>query len=244
MIGNNPKNKKIEVKEKKTKSLEEDEPPDNRKCILDIESEFDTPLRGRIITVGLLEILEAGAYRVRIFFDRNEQVMLRRVIRCFDQEKYGQLIGFHINFDLRALLGRCMKYQLSASSIFSVPCYDVMTKLKKIKNGIASYNKSGSLEEWSLSVLGKGKMKKDGSIASLYRQGQIDQIIQYNKQDLMLTFELYRRLNMVMGPKENTQRICNHRAALMGDKDNDDLCPNLLLQEEIGQKYQHTTYYD
>ena len=209
MKGNvNLKNEKIEKKEKNINELEEDEPPlrgsswHHRKCVLDIESEYSCPFNGRVLVVG---ILETDSQRIRIFFDRDEEVMLRRVIRCFDEENYTQLIGYNIGHDLRCLLARFMKYRLSAASIFSVPCYDVMIKLKKIRNDIAGYHKSGSLDEWSHCVLGEGKKEKTGSVSSLYHQNKVTELIEYNKQDLLLTYRLWNTLCKVLGAKETRE---------------------------------------
>lgn len=173
-----------------------------RKCILDIETESSFPTDGRIICIGIKETCSG---EIREFYDRNEEIMLRRFIAYFKHKNFGEIIGFNILYDIRFIFAKCLKYEIPASRFFSVFYTDLMMILKSVKR-IYNFNKPGTLNEWSYFLFGKCKISKSASVSSLYHQGKITEIIEYNKNDLELTYKLWKRINQVFEGMENKQK--------------------------------------
>ena len=195
MKGNvNLKNEKIENKEKNTNELEEDEPPDTRTCVLDIEAECAFPTDGRIICIGLLEA-ENGTHH--IFYDKHEEVLVRRFINYFNRQEFAKIIGFNIAYDHRYIFSKCLKYRIPLGRFFHAGIVDIMHLLKNVKNTYC-FNKPGTLNQWSTYLFGEGKLLQNSSVPLLYREGKIASIIEYNRKDLELTLRLWERINLVL----------------------------------------------
>lgn len=172
-----------------------------RKCVLDIEAEALLPTEGRIICIGLMEIDNGITH---IFFDRSERIMVQRFIRYFNYGNFGEIIGYNILYDIRYIFGKCLKYNISVGRFYSAHYNDLMMILKSVKN-IYCFNKPGTLNQWSSYLFGEGKKLVNSSVPSLYKQGRINEIIQYNKKDLQLTYKLWERINQIIGSKRQKQ---------------------------------------
>ncbi len=101
-------------------------------------------------------------------------------------------------FDIRFIFARCMKYEIQATKFFSATFTDIMTILKSVRS-IYSYNKAGNLESWLTFLFNEGKTLDNGKIPELYKNGKIQQIIEYNKKDVELTSNLWKRICLVLG---------------------------------------------
>ena len=204
MKGNaNLKNEKIEVnKEKKIKSLEEeDEPPSQgyRTCILDIEAEARFVTEARILVIGLREANNGSNH---IFYDKNEEVLVRRFINYFNKNAFEKIVGYNTPYDYRHIFSKCLKYCIPLGHFYHADIIDLMQILKNVKN-TNSYNKAGTLQEWAIYLFGEGKLQKNGSVGHLFHQAKINELISYNKQDLQLTHMLWQRINLVLRGCEN-----------------------------------------
>jgi hypothetical protein len=71
-----------------------------------------------------------------------------------------------------------------------------MTIMKSVRR-IYCYNKPGTLEEWVEFIFDDGKMPLSDSVSKLYEKGRLTDILNYNKQDVELTYRLWERVQKV-----------------------------------------------
>ena len=168
---------------------------ENRRCVLDIETTGFNPWTGRIICIGIMDV---RLNDVTIFHDNHEETLLIQFLKYFNKMEFGEIIGFNIGFDIRFIIGRCLRYKLPASAFYEANSTDLMMILKGFKRTY-NFNRPGTLDEWAGFLLGKRKLLKSSSVPMLYRQGRIDEILDYNRNDVQLTYELWDRINSVVG---------------------------------------------
>jgi len=77
-----------------------------------------------------------------------------------------------------------------------------MMILKGVNRGY-NFNQPGTLNEWAIFLLGKSKLFENTQIPQLYQQGRIQEIIEYNKNDLELTHKLWKRVKIVLDGYSN-----------------------------------------
>lgn len=164
------------------------------KCVLDIETEDLDPKIGRIICIG---VKDADTGKVMVFFDEDEKQMLNDFIDYVHNKQFKEVIGYNLSFDMRFLFVKCMKYRIRGGGFFRILFTDIMDNMRAVRK-MYSYNKPGKLDEWADFILGNGKLPLNGSIKELWEQGKIDEIIRYNKQDLEITYELWKRVQEVL----------------------------------------------
>jgi DNA polymerase elongation subunit (family B) len=166
----------------------------SRKCVIDIETESLDPKEGRIICIGIKDVECQSA---EVFYDDDEIEMLRRFLEYFHGKKFDQIIGYNILFDLRYIFARCLKYRIYSNGFFRSLHVDLMLIMKSVKN-VFSMNKPGTLEEWSQFLFGESKLETAESVPVLFTKGEIQRIIDYNRKDLELTYQLWKRIQEVL----------------------------------------------
>ena len=167
-----------------------------KKCIIDIETTGFDPWTGRIVCIGVMDI---DSKKIEVFYDNHEESFLVQFLYYFQKMEFREIIGFNIGFDIRWIIGRALFYNIpSANAFYMAKSTDLMHLLKGSRR-FFNFNKAGTLDQWSRFLLGKGKLLKSGSIPALYREGKIDEILAYNKNDVEITFELWLRITTVLG---------------------------------------------
>lgn len=167
----------------------------DKKCVIDIETESLDPKEGRIICIGVKEI---GGGRSVVFYDENEEQMLRDFLDYFHNRGFNEIVGYNILFDIRYVFARCLKHDLPSNGFFKASYTDLMHIMKSVKNAW-SMNKPGKLGEWSEFLFGSGKIPLSENIREKFERGKIGEIIEYNKRDLEITFMLWERIQKVLG---------------------------------------------
>jgi len=163
------------------------------RCIIDIETEDLDPKSGRIICIG---VLDTATNKSWVFYDENEKQMLRDFLDFFHNRGFKEVIGYNVLFDLRYIFARCLKYNLASNSLFKIMHSDLMHIMKSVKN-VYSLNKAGTLNQWAEFLFGSGKYPLPDSIPKLFESGNISLIIEYNKRDLEITYQLWKRIQRV-----------------------------------------------
>ena len=167
---------------------------DQKTCIIDIETTDCNPWQGRIITIGAMDV---DSKEIKVFHDENEEVLLMKFLQHFNANQYHQVIGYNLAYDKRYILGKCMKHRLPANAFYRATSTDLMMILKGFERSY-NFNRPGTLNEWAQFLLGKGKLHFDVPVPILYQQERIQDIIEYNKNDLELTYEIWKRLNFIL----------------------------------------------
>lgn len=166
----------------------------NNKCVLDIETTSFQPWSGRIICIG---IKDTNTGKISIFQNKDEETILLQFFKYLNKKNFSEIIGYNLGFDVRFLFAKCLQYKLPSHDFFSKQQTDLMMILKNVKGGY-NFNKPGTLDEWAQSILGKRKLFHNYQIPQMYRQGRIQDIVNYNKNDLEITYELWKRIVFVL----------------------------------------------
>jgi hypothetical protein len=164
------------------------------RCVIDIETTSLIPTEGRIVCVGAMN---AGTGEFRSFCDEDERKLVSYFLKYYKGNGFGEVIGYNVLFDIRYIFAKCLRYELPAREFLMSSYTDVMMTLKSVRN-IYNFNKPGTLDEWASFVLGNGKLKLSDDVKTLYGQGRTDEIVRYNRQDVEVTRELWRRTRQVL----------------------------------------------
>lgn len=167
------------------------------RCVIDIETEDLHPTQGRIVCIGIMDVKIGTTI---VFFDEDEEQMLRDFVEYYYRRGFDEIIGYNVLFDIRYIFARLLKYEINSKGLFRSTYTDLMGIMKSVKN-IWSMNRPGTLQEWSEFLFGdgNGKVKLSSSVADMYRAGMIDEITEYNKRDIELTYNIWKKVQHVMG---------------------------------------------
>jgi DNA polymerase III epsilon subunit-like protein len=166
----------------------------NKKCVLDIETESLDPKTGRIICIGMLDV---ETKEKNVFAYLNEESMVKNFISYFNKNGFTEVIGFNVLFDVRFIFAKCLKYRISSRKFFSAKITDLMAIMKSPKY-IFNLNRPGTLDEWCQFLFKMKKKLRAEEVPLIYQGGGLDEIVQYNKEDLEMTFRLWERIDYVM----------------------------------------------
>lgn len=135
--------------------------------------------------------------KINVFHYEKEEILLIQFLQYFNKHHFQQVIGYNISYDVRFIFSRCLKYNLAAPAFFKSKKVDLMRILKSV-NGGYDFNKPGTLDQWCQYLFNKSKTYNNIEIPSLYELGRIDDILSYNKNDLKLTYNLWKRITSVL----------------------------------------------
>ena len=168
----------------------------NQDLVIDIESSGPYPWDGKIVCVGCKNCKDS---EVKIFHDDNEEKLIIEFLQYFNRNKFTRLIGYNVAHDYRFLVSKCLKYRIALVDFQYVKLVDVMKILKGSFNGHNfNLNRPGNLNQWSKFLIGRGKLIKDKSVKDLLSENRINEILEYNRVDVELTFQIWDRINQVM----------------------------------------------
>jgi uncharacterized protein YprB with RNaseH-like and TPR domain len=163
-------------------------------CVLDIETTGLLPWEDKLVCIGIRDV-DRG--KTTVFFDEDEEILLKRFVTYYERNGFHQIIGYNTSFDWRFLFGRCLKYRIPAPKLFNSHIVDLMDNLRSVRR-MYSYNKPGKLDQWLQMVFGIGKLEKGESVKDLFEKREFTRIIQYNKQDVDMTYRLWERIRFVL----------------------------------------------
>lgn len=166
----------------------------HKRCIIDIETEGLEPWKDRIICIGARD---TENHKTIVFFNEDERTILEEFVKYYQRNGFQEIIGFNVNFDIRFIFAKCLKYEIPAPVLFNSEFTDIMDNVRAVRR-MYSYNKPGKLDEWLQFIFGIGKLEKGESIKDLFEGREFTRIIAYNKQDVDMTFELWKRIRMVL----------------------------------------------
>lgn len=162
-------------------------------CVLDVETNSTDMWSGKIVCIGAMDVDNPN--EILTFAEQREEETIIKFLQFFNRNKFKKIIGYNTPFDHQAVVSRCLKFSLPVGSFYDAEIVDVMQILKGKKY---NYNKPGTLNQWSRYILNKEKLATEDTIPALYRQGKLDQILRYNRTDVELTYQIWKRINFVL----------------------------------------------
>lgn len=183
-----------------------------------LEDETDKALRktaldglyGQILSISWA-IDDSEVYTIfRNNYDDSEAALLKGFFYGLDNyhDEHGQRIGiskwvghYITGFDLRFLWQRCVINQVKPSIDIpydAKPWDDRIFDTKIAWTGSRQYSGAGSLDKLSSVLLGQGKGEINGAnVYDYFLRGEIDKIVEYNKEDVEMCRKLYKRMNFI-----------------------------------------------
>lgn len=161
--------------------------------VLDLES-TGQPWNGRIVCIGCKNV-HTG--ETKTFYDQHEETLIINFLKFFNKHNITELIGYNVHYDFRQIISKCLKFRIKLKEFQYVKLIDIMKLLKEVNHG-HNFNQPGKLNEWSRYLLGQEKLSKNGTIKDLLAQGRLIEILDYNRQDVELTYQLWKRIKQVM----------------------------------------------
>ena len=167
--------------------------------ILDIETASLTsdsegalsPINGRVIAIGMKYLKEEV-----IIMEDDERLLIqkfwdyiRELKKKFSVIRY---VGFNIrDFDFYFIINRSLHHNIEIVK----PTQDSFIDLREHLALFKTYGKKGTLNDYAklIGIEGKYKDMKGGDVPLLWKQGLKDEISQYLKQDLFMTYKLFER---------------------------------------------------
>lgn len=158
-----------------------------------IEKAALNPRTGRIVAVGLafraFDLTESCAeWDYYVYTDRtqDEQKLLTAVDVAMYRAAPILIAGFDLRrFDLPFLVARAMRHRLILTHPWPVG-HD-----RRIVDMYEVLGKNGGLDDWGLTILGRGKEGSGGDVAYLVENEKWDTLAEYCKTDLELAAALY-----------------------------------------------------
>jgi len=158
--------------------------------VFDIETTGLKPEETRLICIGFKDPEDEQAEPQTIYFD-NEEDTLREFIRFYTNGQYNQIIGWNLKFDFTYLFHKCALYRIPAKEFFESDLKDLMQIYTQVKEAfVFGKSKNVSLDSASKEILGDEKLLSFEEMIGFWNNGEVDKVIEYNKQDVKLTYNL------------------------------------------------------
>ena len=167
----------------------------HKACVLDVETTSLEPWSGRLVCIGIRGVMDSD--RTKVFFCEDEREMLERFLAFFRNSGFAEIIGYNLNFDIRFIFGRCLVYEIPAPFLFGCTFTDIMDNVRAVRR-VYSYNKPGRLDDWCQCIFGIGKLEKGDAVKEMFERRDFTRIIQYNRQDVEMTYKLWKRIGFVL----------------------------------------------
>jgi predicted PolB exonuclease-like 3'-5' exonuclease len=148
---------------------------------------------GKIVCISAMDVDNPGD--IKTFHEEREEELIVRFLQFFNRNKFQKIVSFNAPHDHLVIISRCLKYQIPAGGFYNAELIDVMQILEGKKY---NYNKLASLDQCAQYLLSKGKLKTEDNIPTLYMKGKLSEIILYNRTDVQLTYELWKRITFVL----------------------------------------------
>jgi predicted PolB exonuclease-like 3'-5' exonuclease len=151
-----------------------------------------SPITGRITAAGW--ITEGKPH---VFIDKDERKIIDQFWRTMEAEAVRQhglnfirLVGFNIkDFDIHFILVRSLHHNVKIAKFNGRQTIDLREHLANFK----TYMRKGSLNDYArlIKIDGKYKDIKGEEVPLLWKEGKLEDLENYLKQDLLMTEALY-----------------------------------------------------
>lgn len=179
-----------------------------RSLVVDIETTGVLPFQSRIIAISYLDPSDPAG-EIKVIVDPDERQLVQSFVDVFEAQGYEELIGYNAPFDYRFLFAAATRYRIQAPVLFAADVYDLQDVYDKVRPGqVFGRNRSGSLEDWSIYLLGFGKPSTAEEVLSAWEEGNIDLVVDHVTNDVLVTYFLWLLDQHVKGnltPAQSTE---------------------------------------
>jgi len=175
---------------------------EQKELIINIETTRVKPWEGQILCIGVLDPnqLEPEALN---FIEENEETTLNAFLEWFTNTSYTTLIGYNVSFDYRFIYANLQKYRKTLPRWTELKLYDIMQQQKQVKSEfVYGNNPTGKLEDWATLLLGAQPYAKQEKVWDWAKEGNIEEIMNFNSDKLVKTYYLWVLDKVVKGTIE------------------------------------------
>jgi len=206
-----------------------------KELIINIETTRVKPWEGQIIAIGVLDpnTLEPEALN---FIQATERETLEEFIAWFENTRYTTLIGYNVSFDYRFIYAVMQKYRATVPRWLDMDLHDLMQQQKQVKaEFVFGNNPTGKLEDWATYLLGAQPYAKQEKVWDWHREGNIDEIVNFNTDKLTKAYSLWVLNKVVGGTVAGTQSTGNPEPTQGTNPDTqvDEFHPELVEQLKV-----------
>jgi uncharacterized protein YprB with RNaseH-like and TPR domain len=154
-----------------------------------IEKAALSPLTGRIVAIGLLQVEEGAAPEVYMDHAEGEAGIIIVANQWLEEHGVGHLVTFNgRSFDLPFLLARSIRHDLELSYKWPIGYSGRHIDVREL------LGKQGSLEAWAGAIFDATPTCDGSAVQALYDAGDMDAIAEHCREDVQITAQLYGRI--------------------------------------------------
>jgi len=166
--------------------------PENKPLVLDIETTGLMPWDSRLMLIGVKDMSDPES-TTQVFYDADEERTLRMFIDYFNEGGFNEIVAYNLPFDMRYIYAKGMRYRMPMKAVTDARWTDLAWRMQQVKrHSSAMRQKAGRLEDWISYLLGEHKTMNYKELLAAWGAGDIEQIKNYNVNDVERTAELWQ----------------------------------------------------
>jgi len=167
-------------------------PPIEKELLVNIETTDSKPWKGRIYSIAIQD-LSAPETGPVVLVNDNEEELIREFLSGFESRDFKRLIGFKLTFDHRFIFNKIMNYRLQSEKWANIEMRDVKQLMDQVQEEFVYFpDKTGTLDDYGKSLLGKGKYGAQKEILKQFLAGNYDYVKAFQERQLEITNGLYQ----------------------------------------------------
>ena len=171
----------------------------SKTLVVDIETTGLKANESRLMVIGFLDPNDPEGKPV-VLFSPDEEELLRQFMDFYETRGFDSIIAYHASFDFAYLFQKCLRYRIPCPGWANSKLRDVMQLLTQVKEAfVYKPGKDQSLNNWATYLLGEGKLAEIDQLFEWWEKGQIQEIMDYNVQDVLITWKLWQLVQFSKG---------------------------------------------
>jgi len=170
-----------------------------KELIINCETTGALPWESRLILIGVMDPNELKPQTLT-FYQETEEATINEFVEWLNGTTYDTLVSYNVGFDYRFLYVLMQRYRLLCPIWPEMTLVDIMTQQKQVKQAfVRGYNKEGKLEEWATYLLGTQPYAEQAQVYKWLKEGNIDEIVNFNTDKIVKTYFLFTLGKLVAG---------------------------------------------
>jgi len=173
--------------------------PTMRSLIVNIETTGFNPWDSRLTMIAFKDPALPDE-PVKLIYGEDEEAMLREFVNMYVENGYDEFVGYNVVFDFRFLFAKCMRYRISAPSLFRSEVYDVLQVMAQVnRKFMPGKQKGGKLDTWGMFLFDEQPYSSEEEMLRQYALGNIKFVAEFDFARTRLTWKLWALIQYVKG---------------------------------------------
>jgi len=205
--------------------------------VLDIETTGLRPWNSRIIVIGLKDLKDLKRPEV-LFFDLDEEELMKSFVKFIKLIKPTQLVGWNLGFDMKFIFHKLCNYRLELKELQDAKIYDLGDVYRRgTERRIWTFQKLDKLNDVAKALLDREKLLTFRQILNAWKRKDYDLILEHNVNDLQIIADLWILAQWALGKKELLEAIIEEVGVTEGGITGTSVisCPTCLTEISIAK---------